>query len=84
MRKLNRFFYARPKLIRTLLWSLWVIAMVYGLLIALAGVPLPLWGLYVVLIPCFYFFWLDKKAGYDPRKDRFSKEYVPYKHRKKK
>lgn len=84
MHSLNQFFYSRPKLVRILLWSLWVVAMIYGLLMAFVFPALSMWGMGALIVPCFYFFWLDKKLSYDPRKNKLSDSYISPSKRSKK
>lgn len=83
MRKLNAYFLTRPALTRILLWSCFALALGYALVLLFVE---PTWNYYFILVPavpCFYFFYLDKRASYDPEKDRTSDQYVPPKHRKK-
>lgn len=84
MKKVNQFFLTHLTITRILLWSLFTVALAYALVILFLLPDLNFYLILIPMIPCFYFFWIDKKGGYNPEKDRFSDQYVPYKDRKKK
>lgn len=84
MKAIHQYFVTHKTVTLTWMWVFFALALGYMLLCLLA---FPTWNFWLCLIPgliCLYLRVAYSKAAYDPTKDRFSEEYVPYKKREKK
>jgi hypothetical protein len=81
MSKINSYFIAHRTVTLALMWTFFAIALIYALVSMLLVPTLNFWFMFIPGLIALYFRIMDSKASYDPKKDKFSGEYVPYSER---
>ena len=82
MSKLNAYFKAHKSLTLGMMWLFFFLALAYALCAMYVAPQLNFWLMLFPAAIALYFRVMYAKASYDPTKDRFSPEYIPFEQRK--